>query len=84
MSFPIKPVVDWCRTLTCRSFGPATRMGDDRLAACELCYVGVSDDEIERCAVEVDPESLEARLVMELDGAGITGSTIVARVLATA
>src|SRR4051812_27525664 len=28
------------RPVTCRSFGPATRIGDNRLAACELCYIG--------------------------------------------
>jgi Fe-S-cluster containining protein len=69
------------RPITCRSFGPATRIGDDRLAACELCYAGATDGEIAACAVELDPEGLEMRLVDELAAAGIKGMTIVAYAL---
>jgi Fe-S-cluster containining protein len=69
------------RPVTCRSFGPATKIGDDRLAACELCYAGATDEQIAGCAVEVDPEGLENQLVEALDGAGIKGTTIVAYAL---
>jgi Fe-S-cluster containining protein len=69
------------RPITCRSFGPATRIGDDRLAACELCYVGATDEQIADCAVELDPEGLELRLVDALDAAGLKGMTIVAYAL---
>ncbi|MCC6540102.1 MAG: YkgJ family cysteine cluster protein [Bryobacterales bacterium] len=41
------------RPVTCRVFGPATRSEDDpsAIGACELCYVGATDAEIEACAV---------------------------------
>lgn len=41
------------RPLTCRTFGPATRIGNGPVGACELCFQGASDDEIERCAVDI-------------------------------
>lgn len=43
------------RPVTCRVFGPATRSAEDpsAIGACELCYVGASDAEIEACAVTV-------------------------------
>ena len=63
------------RPITCRTFGPATRAGEGMLAACELCYLGASDEEMERCAVGVDPEGAESRLTEE---AGLRGMTIVA------
>ena len=47
------------RPLTCRTFGPAIRIGPGALGACELCYVGASEEEIERCAVELDVWALE-------------------------
>jgi Fe-S-cluster containining protein len=69
------------RPVTCRSFGPATRIGDNRLAACELCYDGATDEEMEACAVEVDPEGLEARLVEAMEATGLKGMMIVAYAL---
>jgi Fe-S-cluster containining protein len=65
------------RPITCRSFGPATKIGEGRLAACELCYVGATDAEIAACAVELDPEGLELTLVEALEKAGRKGVTIV-------
>jgi Fe-S-cluster containining protein len=70
------------RPITCRTFGPATRLGDESIAACELCYVGATPEEISRCAVEPDPASLESQLLDSLESAGHTGFTIVAHVLA--
>ena len=54
-----------------------SRIGDNRLAACELCYVGATDEEIAACAVEFDPEGLELKLVEALAAEGIEGNTIV-------
>jgi Fe-S-cluster containining protein len=39
----LDPATGWCdlyaaRPVTCRTFGPTTRMGEDAVAACELCY----------------------------------------------
>lgn len=58
------------RPVTCRAFGPAVRSGD-AIGACELCYAGATEAEIEACAVEFDlPEEL--------------GETIVARAISEA
>jgi len=66
------------RPLTCRTFGPITRVGDDILGPCELCYEGASDEQMIACAVEADPNGLENTLVSALEGQGISGTTIVA------
>lgn len=42
------------RPLLCRTFGPATRIGSS-IGVCELCFQGAPDDEIARCAVELEP-----------------------------
>jgi Fe-S-cluster containining protein len=70
------------RPVTCRTFGPATRIGEETMAACELCYTGASDEEIAACAVDIDPEGLEPELIAALDSEGERGMTIVAYALA--
>ena len=62
------------RPLTCRIFGPAVRLGEDAVGACELCYRGASDEEIAACAVTVDADALEAELAPGMSG----GKTVVA------
>jgi Fe-S-cluster containining protein len=70
------------RPITCRTFGPAVRLGSDSLAVCELCYQGASDEQIAACEVEVDPENLESQLVRDLESStGKQGETIVALAL---
>jgi Fe-S-cluster containining protein len=69
------------RPITCRTFGAATRVSEEALAACELCYTGATDEEMERCAVTVDPEGLEGELLSALDAEGVSGRTIVAYAL---
>jgi len=49
---------DW-RPLLCRTFGPATRIGAS-VGVCTLCFEGAPDDEIARCAVELDPALFES------------------------
>jgi Fe-S-cluster containining protein len=49
------------RPLTCRTFGPAVRWGSEAIGACELCYVGATDEQIARCAVEIDSALDEPR-----------------------
>jgi Fe-S-cluster containining protein len=70
------------RPITCRTFGPAVRLGEESIAVCELCYRGASESEIKACEVVVDPEGLEADLLRELEEAGEAGETIVACALA--
>ncbi len=65
------------RPVTCRMFGPAIVV-DGGVAACELCYEGAAEEEVARCAVEVDPDGLEASLLSELKFSDLAGSTIVA------
>ena len=66
------------RPITCRVFGPVTRISEEALGACELCYDGATDEEKTQCAVDIDPEGLERELLAELDAAGASGMTIVA------
>lgn len=67
-------VYEW-RPMTCRVFGPPTRMGQgDALGCCELCFVGATESEITACEMPV-PHELEARLVAE---AGNSEETVVA------
>lgn len=71
------------RPITCRTFGPAVRAAGEALGHCELCYVGASPAQIESCAVDVDPDGVEAAVLAELEAAtGRSGSTIVAFALA--
>ena len=69
------------RPITCRTFGPAVRFGSESLAVCELCFQGATDKQIASCEVEVDPDNLEAELLLQLEGE--TGDTIVAFALLT-
>jgi len=73
------------RPITCRTFGPAVRFGENSLATCELCYTGATDEEISACEVEVDPDDLESQLLEELaESKGVSGETIVAFALTEA
>jgi len=69
------------RPVTCRTFGPVTHTGEETLAACELCYAGATEEEMVRCAVEIDPEGLECELLAGLEALSAGGMTIVAYAL---
>ncbi len=62
------------RPLTCRTFGPPMRCGQEAVAVCELCFDGASEEEIAACEVEVDPDGVESALLEGLD----RGRTIIA------
>ena len=71
------------RPITCRTFGPPgwvthVETGAESLAACELCYNGATDEQIAACAVDTDPDGIEAALLADLDSNGVRGATIVA------
>jgi len=71
------------RPMTCRVFGPPVR-NEEGLGVCELCYQGVSDEEIAACEMKPDPDDLESALLKKLEGStGTRGNTIVAFCLAT-
>jgi Fe-S-cluster containining protein len=66
------------RPMTCRVFGPPLRV-EGGVGVCELCYHGATDEEIARCELQLDVESLETELNREVEGStGCGGNTIVA------
>lgn len=70
------------RPMICRVFGPAVRDGD-AVCACELCYQDATAEEIAACAVEMDPEGLEAALDAEWERESrLSNPTMVAACLA--
>lgn len=54
------------RPLTCRTFGPPVRIGEEALPPCRLCFLGAGEETVEACRVELDPEGLEDRLLDRL------------------
>ena len=72
------------RPVTCRRFGPPLLVGSQSIPHCRLCFVGASEEEIESCRVEVDPDGAELAALDELDtGSGETGNTIIAFALSS-
>jgi Fe-S-cluster containining protein len=59
------------RPLTCRTYGPPVRIGDEDLPPCRLCFVGASTRAIARCRVTVDEAGLEDRLLRRLQRSGV-------------
>jgi len=68
------------RPLTCRTFGPAIRVGG-AVGTCELCFPGATEDEIAACAVELDTDALEMPLLQDLAAGEIVSPTLVALAL---
>jgi len=70
------------RPMTCRTFGPPL-MSDGELGVCELCFDGVTDEEVAACEIHPDPDHLEAVVLKELEKSTHTsGNTIVGFALA--
>ena len=74
------------RPMTCRTFGPPVRSGEEGgLAVCELCYHGATDEQIAECEMSPDPDNLEEKLIAKAEKqTGKRGNTIVAWCLAGA
>ena len=72
------------RPMTCRTFGPPVRSGQEEgLAVCELCYHGATDQQIAECEMVPDPDNLEESLIAQAEAqTGKRGNTIVAWCLA--
>jgi Fe-S-cluster containining protein len=47
------------RPFTCRTFGPALRISEGAIGACELCFEGASEEDLAQCAVDMPPECWE-------------------------
>ena len=56
---------EW-RPVACRVAGPPIRCGGEAIPHCRLCFVGAAEAEVEAARVEVDPESYELSLLVEL------------------
>lgn len=50
------------RPLTCRTFGPPVRT-EGGIGVCELCFQGATEEEIAESEMQIDTDSLEARLL---------------------
>lgn len=63
------------RPMTCRVFGPPTRLDNDgALGCCELCFIGATEEQIAACEMPVAHDE-EERLLAEL---GDRSETVVA------
>jgi len=71
------------RPVSCRTFGPPVRLGQEDLPPCRLCFPGASSGEVEACRVVMDPDGIEDAVLAELETAsGAAGQTIVAFAIA--
>ena len=71
------------RPMTCRVFGPPVRV-ESGLGVCELCYQGVSDEELPKYEMVPDPEGLESPLLKKVqEKTGRDEDTIIAFCLAS-
>jgi Fe-S-cluster containining protein len=60
------------RPITCRTFGPPVRCGEEAMGVCELCYEGATVEEIAACEVDIDPDDMESDLLQEFGAAETT------------
>ncbi len=70
----LDPVAGLCelyeaRPISCRTFGPPVRIGEEDLPPCHLCFREAELAEVEACRVVVDPDGLEDRLLQQLGDA---------------
>jgi len=71
------------RPVSCRTYGPPARFGDEVTPPCRLCFRDASPDEIDRCRIEPDREGLEERILAGMGvPAGEDWETLIAFALA--
>jgi Fe-S-cluster containining protein len=70
------------RPISCRTFGPPVRFGDQSLPPCRLWFRGAPPGAVESVRVEPDPEDRERELLEMATGEDAGGDTIVAFALA--
>jgi Fe-S-cluster containining protein len=58
------------RPVSCRTYGPPAKFGDERVPPCRLCFTGAPAEQVEACRIEPDREGLEERI---LAGMGVAG-----------
>jgi hypothetical protein len=68
--------------MTCRTYGPPVRIGEEDLPPCKNCFQGATPEEIERCRLEPDAEGFEDAILARLErSGGASGETLVALAL---
>jgi Fe-S-cluster containining protein len=71
------------RPVSCRTYGPPVRFGDELAPPCDLCFVGADESAVEACRVEPDRDGLEQAILAAL---GVRGGedweTLIAYALA--
>lgn len=67
---------EW-RPISCRTYGPPVRFGDERAPACGLCFQGASTEVVEACRIEPDAQGLE-HAALESMGPSADWETVVA------
>lgn len=70
------------RPISCRTYGPPVKVGDEALPPCRLCFTQAAPAEIEGARVEIDPDDREGALLRDLEARGRSGETTVAHALA--
>lgn len=58
------------RPVMCRTFGPPSRVADEALPPCRLCFTDCAEDEIERSRVAFDADDVEGKILADLDDGG--------------
>ena len=66
------------RPISCRTFGPPVRFGEQELAPCRLWFADAPREVVETARVEPDPEDQERDLLETVNAEGETGDTFVA------
>lgn len=51
------------RPVSCRTYGPPVRFGDEAAPPCDLCFAGAAAETVEACRIEPDPGGLEESLL---------------------
>lgn len=72
------------RPVSCRTYGPPARFGDELVPPCRLCFVGSDPATVERCRIEPDRDGLEPAILHELEAPGQDRETLVAFALSRA
>ncbi len=71
------------RPIPCRTFGPPMPNDEGGLGVCELCFVGASEEEVARCAVDATFLEAEEAAVADFEaGDAVHGPTLIAFALA--
>ena len=72
------------RPVQCRTFGPPVRDEEDHLTVCELCFIGATPEEVERCEMSQDWRANEADLINTAEKtSGLHGPTLISFALAS-